>query len=201
MVGSVSSSSSILSTLSTSTSSQTSQLSSTQKESITSILSQYDGSSLSQEDAVNIVNSFEEAGITPSKEFADELESLGFDAQEIGGLAGVSGNQEGMPPPPPQATQEEETSLATLLESLLEVQEDDEESTSNTQSFEELLDYTSKILSLNDETKTEVLDMLEKYSTEDNEYTKEETSNLIKTTLNQTLNNSDNYNNRISFYA
>ena len=198
MIGSISSSSSMMTMPSASSSRQSSQLSDTQKETIFSVLSQYDSDSLSASDASDIVASFKDAGITPTKELAQELDALGFDAQAIGDLAGAK-PQGGMPPPPPPS-EEEENSLSELLQSLLETEDEENEDLENTQSFEELMDYTNKILSLNDSSKTEILSLLEKYSGEENPYSKEQTSNLIKNSLKETLNDSNNYK-HVSFYA
>jgi Ca2+-binding EF-hand superfamily protein len=64
-------------------------LSSSQKETISSVLENYDSSNLSQSDALEIVAAFKEAGIKPSAELASAMEEAGFDAQEVGTLAGV----------------------------------------------------------------------------------------------------------------
>ena len=45
-----------------------------------------------------------------------------------------------------------------------------------------------------------LMDMLEKFSSEDSEFSTEEKSNIIKNSLSQILSDSDNYNN-VSFYA
>jgi len=72
-------------------------LSSSEEESISSILSQYDSSNLSEDDAKSIVAALQEEGIEPSKELESAMNEAGFDAQEIGTLAGV-GAQGGTPP-------------------------------------------------------------------------------------------------------
>ena len=64
-------------------------LSSSEEESISSILSQYDASNLSEDDAKSIVAALQEEGIEPSKELESIMDEAGFDAQEIGTLAGV----------------------------------------------------------------------------------------------------------------
>ena len=80
------------------------KLSDEQKETIDSILADYDSSELSEQDAKDIVSAFQEVGISPSRDFADTLETAGFDAREIGELAGVTppSRGEGGAPPPPQ---------------------------------------------------------------------------------------------------
>ncbi|MBL4630907.1 MAG: hypothetical protein JKY14_07030 [Paraglaciecola sp.] len=64
-------------------------------------LSGYDADNLTQSDAASIVEAFAEAGIAPSSAFADKLAEEGFDAREIGDLAGVGPSETGQPPPPP----------------------------------------------------------------------------------------------------
>lgn len=70
-------------------------LSDSQSETISSILSEYDANNLSQSDAQSIVAAFEEAGIQQSEELVSAMEEAGFDAQEVGTLAGVGGPQGG----------------------------------------------------------------------------------------------------------
>lgn len=72
-------------------------ISSSQEETIASVLEQYDSDNLSQSDAQDIVAAFKEAGIEASDELASAMEEAGFDAQEVGTLAGV-GAQGGTPP-------------------------------------------------------------------------------------------------------
>lgn len=196
MVGSVSSTS-MMPQMAQNSNSSTSNLTSSQLETISSVLGNYDASNLSQSDAQSIVTAFEEAGIEPSQELASAMEDAGFDAKEVGDLAGVQGGkgQGGMPPPPPQ---EEVSSISSLLDTLLNA-EDEESSTSST-SFEEIMDYTSQILSLNEDSKAEVMDLINQYSSENSEYSQEETNALLKTSLSQILSNSDNYKS-VSFYA
>lgn len=67
---------------------------------VVSILSQYDPSSLSEEDTTAIRQAFREADITPSRELRQVIEAAGFDA---GSLRGAEGRQGGGPPPPPPA--------------------------------------------------------------------------------------------------
>ena len=74
----------------------TSSLSTSQLETISSVLSEYDADNLSQSDAQSIVAAFEEAGIQPSDELVSAMEEAGFDAKEVGTLAGV-GPQGGPP--------------------------------------------------------------------------------------------------------
>lgn len=65
------------------------ELSSSQLDTISSVLANYDANNLSESDAQSIVAAFQKAGIEPSEELASAMEEAGFDAQEIGTLAGV----------------------------------------------------------------------------------------------------------------
>jgi hypothetical protein len=198
MIGSVDSSQmAMLQQTSGSSSSSSGSLNYFQLETISSVLENYDADNLSQSDAQSIVAAFEDAGIEPSAELASEMEEAGFDAKEVGSLAGVQGSGPGggMPPPPPA---EETDSISSLLDTLLNTQEDEESTT--TTSFDDIMDYTSRILSLNEESKTEVMDLLDKYSSEETEYTAEETNDLLKTSLSQILSDTNNYKS-VSFYG
>lgn len=75
-------------------------ISSSQDEVISSVLENYDASNLSESDAQAIVAAFQDAGIEPSEELASAMEEAGFDAKEVGTLAGVGpqGGGGGMPP-------------------------------------------------------------------------------------------------------
>lgn len=183
-----------------STSSTTSaSLTTTQEETIASILESYDADNLSENDAQSIVEAFQDAGIEPSTELESAMSEAGFSAQEVGTLAGVGPQEGGMPPPPPSS--EEVDTISSLLDSIL-TSDEDEEATATT-SFEEIMDYTSQILSLNEDSKTEVMDLLSKYSDDssnDSEYTQDETNSIIKNSLSQILSDSDNYN-TTSFYG
>lgn len=73
---------------------------SSQKDTVSSILSEYDANNLSESDAQAIVSAFQKAGIEPSSELESAMSEAGFDAQEVGTLANVAA-QGGTPPPPP----------------------------------------------------------------------------------------------------
>jgi len=51
-----------------------------------------------------------------------------------------------------------------------------------------------------EESKTDVMDLLDKYSSENTQYSAEETNNLLKTSLSQILNDTNNYKS-VSFYG
>lgn len=192
-----------------------SSLSLEQQTLIEETLKNYDSSSLSETDAKEIVETFSEAGIEPSKEFESALSSLGFDAKDIGDLAGVgeegggpSGGARpagGPPPPPPK---EEVSTISDLLESLLEEDDTETSSTNSTSSsspyedtsftaFNTILDYTNQIVNLKDDAKTEVMSILEEYAKNEDQQSVQK--NIVNS-LNSILNKQENYN-RVSFYA
>nr|WP_321265432.1 hypothetical protein [uncultured Sulfurimonas sp.] len=197
----------------TSMTSKNSNLSSEQKDLIEEVLSKFDTDSLTSKDAAQIVEAFSEAGIEASSALTSAMEASGFDAKEVGELAQApqasqgGGRPMGPPPPPPE---EEVDSVSSLLESLLSSDEDEDEeedSTTSTSSvnvssssFDAILDYTTKIMSLKDDAKTDVMSLLEQYSSEDNQLSKEDTQKFIVNSLSQILKEPDNYN-TISFYA
>ena len=80
-----------------SSSTTTSSSSSSQADTISSILAEYDAANLSESDAKSIVSAFQEAGIEPSEELVSAMAEAGFDAKEVGTLAGVG--PQGMTPP------------------------------------------------------------------------------------------------------
>ena len=187
----------------TSSASKSSSLSTDQQAFITDLLSQYDSESLSASDAQEIVKALQEAGIEPSKAMESTMAASGFDAKEIGDLAGVGkGDGGGRPMGPPPPKKEEMSSVSDLLESLLSSDEEEDDTTTSTtsSSFDTVLDYTSKIVSLKDNAKTEVMDLLNKYNSENNTLSKEDTQKFIVNSLSQILKESDNYN-TMSFYA
>jgi len=173
-----------------------------QKTFITDLLSQYNSDSLSTSDAKEIVKSLQEAGIEPSKSMESTMAASSFDAKEIGDLAGVGkGGNGGKPMAPPPPKQEEISSVSNLLESLLN-SDDEEDITTNTSSssFDTILDYTSKIVSLKDDAKTQVMDILNQYNSDQNTLSQQDTQKFIVNSLSQILQETDNYNTR-SFYA
>ena len=192
---------------SVSSSSNNSSLSYEQQQSMDEILSEYDGNNLSESDAKAIVSAFQDAGISPSREMADAMDSLGFDAHEVGTLAGVGpqgGSQAmgGMPPPPPpppsnSESEEEFNTVSSLLETLFN-SDDENDNTSST--FDDLMDYTSRVVNLNESSKSDVMEILEKYGNENSEYTLEEKNAFVMNSLNSILGDNNNYN-HTSFYG
>lgn len=186
--------------------SSSSTLTATQQALIEETLAQYDVENLSQNDAKAIVETFSEAGITPSYALESAMASAGFDAKEVGTLAGVGGAESGKGPmggpPPPPPSDEELSTIEELLESLLyaDSEEESEDGSTVSSSFESIMDYTNKIVRLNDDAKTEVMDILNNYSSEENTLSQEDTQAYIINSLRQVLNDPDNFN-TTSFYA
>ena len=89
---------------------------------ISDTLSEFDPDNLSESDALSSVESLSEAGIQPGKALESALSELGFDAKNIGDLAGVNESEKGdrPPPPPPRQSSEEVSELVDFLTELLE---------------------------------------------------------------------------------
>lgn len=92
------------------TQSTTLSLTAEQKETVTSVLKDFDAENISEADAKLIATAFKEAGIQPSQQLAQALSDEGFDARDIGQKAGA-GRPDGPPPPPKQ--ENDETSFNT----------------------------------------------------------------------------------------
>lgn len=186
--------------------SNSSSLSSAQRTLIEDTLAEYDAENLSSSDAKAIVEIFKEAGINPSAALESAMSAEGFDAKEIGTLAGVGkGGGKGPMGPPPPPSEEELSSVEELLESLLSLDDEEEDETSSTSisestSLDNILDYTDRIVRLKDDAKTDVMEMLSNYNAEDNENFDKYTQESIIDSLRQILNEPDNFKS-ISFYA
>lgn len=63
------------------------EISEEDEEFIASLLSGYDSTNISQEDAIIIDSALKEAGIMPSRQLAEVMSESGFEAREIGDLA------------------------------------------------------------------------------------------------------------------
>lgn len=130
-------------------------LSDEQKSLVEETLSNYDAENLSEDDAKAIVETFKEAGIKPGKELADLTSELGFDAKEIGDLAGLEPPQG---PPPAQPGGEDEQSLNTedlsTLQSIIDdydlndLSEEEEEEILNQLEDAELINEQGSLISL-----------------------------------------------------
>ena len=93
-------------------------LTSDQQSLISETLSEFDTDNLSQEDALNIIETFSQANIQPDAALEKALTSAGFDAKSIGELANVS--EGSRPPPPPKQSADEITSMVDYLAEILE---------------------------------------------------------------------------------
>ncbi|WP_076925423.1 hypothetical protein [Pseudoalteromonas sp. EB27] len=80
-------------------SSQASKLTTEQSDFVKETLAEFNAENLSAEDAQSIQAAFKEQGIEPTKELADLMSELEFDAKSIGDAGRVEGQR---PPPPPQ---------------------------------------------------------------------------------------------------
>ncbi|EPJ46669.1 MAG: hypothetical protein OFPI_33400 [Osedax symbiont Rs2] len=102
---------------------QNRQLTSEQQQLITDTLAQFDPDSMTETDALSIVEAFSEAGIQPSRALAETVAQSGFDARSIGELAGGQGANQGNRPPPPPPGQGTKPSLNLSDELLSELNE------------------------------------------------------------------------------
>jgi hypothetical protein len=95
-----------------------------QKAQVASILSDYDASSLTSEDAQTINTAFKEAGIKPGADMFQAIQEAGFDASELRELdpSMASDKPKGPPPPPPTASGNQglNTEALSELQSILE---------------------------------------------------------------------------------
>ena len=213
MISAISSSASLIQSASTVQPKQ--ELKEDQLAYVSSVLEDYDSSALSDADALEIVANFSQAGITPSRDLANAISDAGFSASQIGELAAVTGisansfdsRGAGAPPPPPADTVEEEEELTQILLDLLDANEkenkEEEEplsSRSENTSFEEILDLSSKIVALNENSKDKVLELFEKYNENENDLSKENVQKVVQNSLSQILNDTNNYT-PTSFYV
>ena len=66
-----------------------------QQQLVTDTLTEFDPDSMTEADALSIVEIFAEAGIQPGRALADTMAESGFDARGIGELAGIQGANQG----------------------------------------------------------------------------------------------------------
>ncbi len=215
MISPISSSASLIQSASTVQAKQ--ELNEDQLNYVSSVLEDYDSSALSDADALEIVANFSQAGITPSRDLANAISDAGFSASQIGELAAITGTSASSsdtrggntppPPPPPADTAEEEEELTQILLDLLDANEEETKeeeeplsSSSSNTSFEDILDLSSKIVALNENSKDKVLELFEKYNTNENDLSKENVQKVVENSLNQILNDTNNYT-PTSFYV
>ena len=77
---------------------QNRQLTSEQQQLVTQTLADFDPESITEADALSIVEIFSQAGIQPGRALAETVVQSGFDARSIGELAGVQGPKQGNRP-------------------------------------------------------------------------------------------------------
>ena len=86
------------------------RMSADQKNAVENILSKYDASSLSRNDAKEISDSFKKMGIRPGNDLRQTIENAGFDADRLRALSGAGGiqmHQPKQPPTPPPPTKDD----------------------------------------------------------------------------------------------
>jgi|GEM_PF-1314697 len=94
-------------------------LTNVQQSLISDTLSEFDVNNLTEADALNIVETFSQAGIQPGIALEKAVSSVGFDAKTIGELANVKEKGNKPPPPPPKQSSDEITSMVDYLAELL----------------------------------------------------------------------------------
>lgn len=120
-------------------------LNSEQTSLIEETLSGYDAKSLTEQDAQSIVETFADAGINPSAQFAELLTEAGFDVQELGSLAGAGEGATGAasgqrPPPPPQGQGESQgVDLSSVVDYLDNLSQSTESNWSDSSSLTAML--------------------------------------------------------------
>lgn len=85
--------------------SQTTSMTEEQTTQVKTLLAEYDGTSLTADDAQDLVTKIREMGVNPGEELAQVLSDSGIDAQDLAELAGISGPggaPEGGPDGPPK---------------------------------------------------------------------------------------------------
>lgn len=100
-------------------SSQAAKLTTEQSDFVKETLSEFDPENLTSDDAQSIQAAFEEQGIAPTKELAELMGELEFDAKSIGDASRPEGQR---PPPPPQNSLEQVNTddVVSYLDELLE---------------------------------------------------------------------------------
>jgi hypothetical protein len=163
-----------------------------QKLAVEDILSKYDANNLSQSDAIEISSSFKELGIRPSSDLRQTIEDVGFDAdsiREMSQTSEVSSIETRQGPPPRQSNENEESMISEILSGLLESDEDDTTASQSTQ----VMDYTSRIMNLNDEAKDSVKNLFEEFKPGNSDYSQDEVKSIVTSSLQSILSDENNY--------
>jgi len=136
------------------------QMTDEQKDVVSSVLEGYDASTLTEEDALEIVAAFQDAGIGRSRDLANTMSEAGFNASDVAELAGISGAGRPPPPPggiPPSSSQDssEIEAISNALEILLNIRHQNDGSNSISEEDEEFIasllsDYDSSNISAQD---------------------------------------------------
>jgi hypothetical protein len=118
-------------------------LNSEQTSLIEETLSGYDAKNLTEQDAQSIVETFTDAGINPSAQFEELLTEAGFDARELGSLAGVgegnNGPSGGQRPPPQGQSDSQGLDLSSVVDYLDNLSESTESNWSDNSSLTAML--------------------------------------------------------------
>jgi hypothetical protein len=89
-----------------------------QKTKINDILSQYDASNVTEDDAKAIFQAFKDAGIRPGPGMRETIEAAGFDAEELREEGMSDSDKQGPPPPPPGGGGQGQSVSVSALKSL-----------------------------------------------------------------------------------
>ncbi len=176
-------------------------MSTDQKSAVESILSKYDASSITREEAQEISDSFKELEIRPSSDLRETIENAGFDANRLRELSGVEGIEGKLPPPPPPPLQNDSEEISILEEILAEILNSEDEETTTLSQSEQIMDYTSRIMNLTDDAKNEIKNLFDKFKPgNETEYSQKESKNIVTNSLKSILGDYDNYN-HVTFYG
>ena len=97
--------------------SQAAKLTTEQSDFVKETLAEFDAENLTSDDAQSIQAAFKEQGIAPTKELADLMGELEFDAKSIGDAGRVEGQR---PPPPKNSLESVDTDeVVSYLDELL----------------------------------------------------------------------------------
>jgi hypothetical protein len=101
----------------------TTTLTDDQKKTISTILSKYDASNISADNAKAIFKAFSDAGIQPQRGMKEAIESAGFDADKLRQLGmPQDGSRQGPPPPPPPSSGSSKSSSSINTDMLKQLQ-------------------------------------------------------------------------------
>jgi len=167
-----------------------------QKSAIEQVLSKFDASSLTSEDAQEITNAFKELEIRPSKSLRETIESAGFDANEIRNLSQNTSKKVNETPAPKHISESNSDSGLDMFEELLSqlVDLSNQDNLSTAKSIEE---FTSRFSNMTDEAQNGVKDLLTQFK-EDN--LKVGSPTMLANSINEIMSKDKSYN-HIEVYA